>query len=148
MKYLLAILSILVLWGNVMADPLTATQPLNSGAFNCDGVVRTVRWTNNLGPIRIVGANLWQGMQMGAKADFLATVWIEGGLGLLLVFGTGWDHYSEPTHPVDTLRWFAPHWFDLADGENLRMDYGCVNYGRMPTGGHAATTIWYTRGEP
>ena len=116
---------------------------LNTGAFDCNGKLRSTRWTNTEATKYIRKAALWAGMTYNGKADYDGAVYRESDGSLVVQFA--WDHYGNPREPHTVTQDFSPDWMELATGDTLLLHSWCqrVAGGSPPQGAHVVT-IWWT----
>jgi len=124
-----------------IGQPVQSTTVFDTGPFACDQA-RQWTWVAPTG-MHIKQAETWQGMDMGARADFSVVLYRQSDQSF--IFRHNWDHYAEPTGNNDQLvsRNFEPDYLFLAAGDSLVLDSVCIPYAG-PTRGHIIVTIWYT----
>ncbi len=129
---------------NTWAGALKAYQVIDTGAFTCDGLVRTQNWTNTTGsPVFIKRAELLMLMNFNSIPDYGGKV-LRLSDNSIIVFG-GWDHYANPTTLHLKSVKFSPNYFLVNVADTLQLQYWCTS--GTPQG-HEAVTIWYTQAAP
>ena len=151
MRYLLLLVVLLAACTSVPASPsiparslpLTGTTVFDTGPFDCDR--QSLQWTWEA-PVDtyIYQASAWQGMDMGAIADFSVVLVRRSDSSEL--FRHNWDHYTDPAGNNDqiVLRDLTPNYMLVAAGDALVLNSVCLPY-PGPTHGHIIVTIWYWR---
>lgn len=115
---------------------------VSTGAFPCDGTLRTTRWTNSEGTLYLRKASLWAGMSYNGKADYDGSVYRESDGSLVIHFA--WDHYGNPSGPHTITQDFSPDFMELAQGDSLVLQSWChrAGGGRDPQGAHVLSIWW------
>jgi hypothetical protein len=115
---------------------------LNTGPFDCDGTLRTTRWTNREGRSLFVRkVTLWAGMTYHGRADYDGSVYRESDGSLVVQLA--WDHYADPSAPHTVVQQFSPDWMELAPADALVLHSWCRRVsGRAPQGHHVGAIWW------
>jgi len=124
-------------------DGLFSAELLNTGPYVCDNVQHTKTWTNkSKKTIYIRSAQIWAGVDLGAKVDIMANLKRLSDKTQLLWYGQ--DAYAPGRSPHQWNKDFAPDYVPLAPGDGLVMLYWCAGEGH----GHHVIDIWYLESKP
>ena len=146
MKYAVLLLAVLLAaCAPAAGQPLTQATVFETGPFDCDRQTLTWTWEASQDTY-IRQAESWQGMDMGAVADF-SVILARRSDGAML-FRHNWDHYADPTGVGDSIvqRQLAPDSFLVRAGDALILSSTCLPY-PGPTHGHIIIDIWYTEAQ-
>jgi hypothetical protein len=138
------LLSLILLLYQAIPRPVYGMDVFNTKPFRCLGDWRELEWTNEGEDIRIYNAQLWMGMYKDAVSDLGFAVKRTSDDSLL--FRGNWDHYANPVGINNQIvqHDFSPNYFELKNGDSLRLYYTCSDMGGDAVG-HIIVTVWYTK---
>lgn len=142
-----AVALILIVPLSVMAGDLRGVTILNTGPFACDGTLRSSTSRNSTGSvIYIKKAQLWHGIEPSKQAERSSAVYRNSDNAVLILFPQ--DAYANPRGITHVVSDFAPDYFTLSPGDQLRTDYNCTAISGAPFNAAVAASVWYTIGAP